>query len=205
MRPTDLPYLYDICVLTAASGSDARSVFSDPFIPGQYYAAPYAACDNRCVLVLEGDVPGGTKPLGYILGTPDTQAYQQWFDRNWRPAAAALYCNIPKVGPNEPGQLGYSVDEKSIRALFTQPFDVLPQQLEAYPGHIHIDILPAAQGVGWGRALMDAFSVRLKSLGCPGFHLGVDKRNAAGIAFYRRYGMVLLQEPEWGLVFGKRL
>jgi len=221
----DLPYLYDICVRTGNSGADARPLFSDPNLPGQFYAAPYAARDQRCVLILEGEVPGGTRPLGYILGAPDTLAYQDWFDLHWRPAAVALYCRSASVGPDradmasaglDPASLAlaggngidlasYSDEETRIRSLFIQPFEMLAPELADYPGHIHIDILPAGQGAGWGRALMDAFCVNLQTLGCPGFHLGVDKRNAAGIAFYRRYGMELLMEPEWGFVFGQRL
>jgi GNAT superfamily N-acetyltransferase len=209
-NPPDLPYLYDICVRTGDSGADARSLFSDPNLPGQYYAAPYAVCDPRSVLVLEGEVPGGTRPLGYILGTPDTLAYQDWFDRQWRPAATLLYCRTTGAGEDGADKSSTTLtvsseEEKRIRSLFCQPFEVLPQELTGYPGHMHIDILPAAQGSGWGRRLMDAFCIRLKSLGCPGFHLGVGKMNRAGIAFYRRYGMELLMEPEWGLVFGQRL
>ena len=211
----DLPYLYDICVRTGDCGGDGRSLFSDSCLPGQYYAAPYAACDQRCVLVLEGEVPGGTRPLGYILGTPDTRAYQSWFDSHWRLAAASLYCATAdaclhrtvqdRTGTVDMKNIPYSAEEARIRSLFIHPFDDLPPLLLDYPGHIHIDILPAGQGAGWGRLLMDAFCERLKSLGCPGFHLGVDKRNSGGIAFYHRYGMKVLQEPEWGIVFGQRL
>lgn len=201
--PVDLPYLYDICLRTGDRGGDARSLFSDPWLLGQYYAAPYAVCDSRCVLILEGEIPGGARPLGYILGTPDTLAYQNWFDRCWRPPAASLYCS--PVGTNRDDRAGSTEEESRIRSLFVQPFDAGPPQLSEYPGHIHIDILPAGQGAGWGRAMMDAFCTRLQGLGCPGFHLGVDKRNSAGIAFYQRYGMKVLQEQEWGIVFGKGL
>jgi ribosomal protein S18 acetylase RimI-like enzyme len=218
--PVDLPYLYDICVRTGDSGADARSLFTDPNLPGHYYAAPYAACNPRCVLVLEGEAPGGTRPLGYILGTNDTLAYQDWFDLHWRQAAIALYCrpastgmasaglgpaSLALAGGNGSDLASHSEEEARIRLLFSLPFEELAVELADYPGHIHIDILPVCQGAGWGRALMDAFSLRLQALGCPGFHLGVDKRNAAGIAFYRRYGMELLMEPEWGFVFGQRL
>lgn len=218
--PVDLPYLYDICVRTGDCGGDARSLFSDPYLLGQYYAAPYAARDHRCVLILEGEVSGVARPLGYILGTSDTPAYQSWFDCQWRPAAASLYCRSVGGEPEgvvldaaDPGSAGTnrvklvscSAEEARIRSLFTQPFEILSPLLLEYPGHIHIDILPDGQGGGWGRALMDAFCKRLQTLGCPGFHLGVDKRNAAAIAFYRRYGMSVLEEPEWGIVFGKRL
>ena len=38
---SDLPYLYEICLKTGDSGNDATEFFLDPFVLGQYYAAPY--------------------------------------------------------------------------------------------------------------------------------------------------------------------
>jgi len=191
---TDMPYLYEICLKTGDSGGDATALYSDPFLIGQYYAAPYAAYDPRSVLILEGGADGGNRPVGYILGAVDTAAYHLWFDREWRPALTSLY----REGPVK------SEIEKSLRSLFTAPFE-LPAFHAEYPGHIHIDLLPEAQGAGWGRKLMDAFSERLQVLGCPGFHLGVDRNNVGGMAFYRRYGMVELEALEWGWYFGKKL
>ncbi len=191
---SDLPYLYDICLRTGDSGKDATALYTDPYLVGQYYAAPYAHCDPRAVLILEGEADGMKRPLGYILGTPDTAAYNAWFDRSWRPGAAALY----REGPQK------SALETSLRALFASPLAVPPFYAE-YPGHMHIDLLPPAQGAGWGRKLLDAFSERLRSLGCPGFHLGVGKGNVNGTAFYRRYGMTELGAPDWGYYFGKKL
>jgi len=194
---TDMPYLYDICLRTGDSGKDASALYRDKYMIGQYYAAPYAARDPRCALVLEGESDGIVRPLGYILGTPDTVAYNEWFDTNWRSGAAALY----------PGGLpGSSGHEARLRSLFAQPFPgEQPSWYREYPGQIHIDLLPEAQGAGWGSRLMDAFGLRLVSLGCPGFHLGVGKLNEGGVAFYRRYGMLELDAPDWGFYFGKRL
>jgi hypothetical protein len=244
-RPTDLPYLYEICLKTGFSGKDATAQFVDPFMIGQFYAAPYAAFEPRCVLMLEGDRPGFTRPVGYILGTTDTLAFNRWFDREWRPAAAALYplpptsgADSPAPGPgfpaptdvfqkspvpislnaSSPGPAGAAPDpahgapspapapgfEDRIRSLFHKPFEEAPWFAE-YPGNLHIDLLPDAQGGGWGRRLMDAWGERLKELGCPGYHLGVGKRNEGGVAFYRKYGMIEVAAPDWGFVFGRRL
>ncbi len=199
--PVDLPYLYDICLRTGDSGRDASSLFVDPFMIGQFYAAPYALFDPRCVLILEGRLGDQVRPLGYMLGTHDTAAYNAWFDRAWRPSAAAMYPPRPET-PVPAG--GVKPLAERIRALFHQPFAPSPW-LERYPGHIHIDLLPEVQGAGWGRKLMDAYGKRLASLGCPGYHLGVGKRNENAVAFYRRYGMTELDTPPWGFVFGLRL
>ncbi len=192
--PTDLPYLYDICLKTGDSGKDATALFSDPFLPGQFYAAPYAHYDARAVLILEGELDGARRPLGYILGVADTALYNAWFDRAWRPGAAAQYGDGPVR----------SELESKLRQRFSALLE-LPEFYREYPGHMHIDLLPAAQGSGWGRKLMDAFGDRLRSLGCTGFHLGVGKVNEDGLAFYRRYGMTELASLEWGSYFGKKL
>ncbi len=199
-RPTDLPYLYDICLRTGDSGRDASALLPDPFVLGQYYAAPYAARNPRCVLILEGDrgSDGVVRPVGYILGTDDTAAYNGWLAAEWLPAAAELYA--PAAAP--PGE---NDDLYARLAGLFRELPTAPACCGRYPGHIHIDILPEGQGTGWGRRLMDAFSERLRSLGCPGFHLGVGAKNGGGIAFYRRYGMEELEAPDWGFVFGKRL
>ncbi|MFH2115845.1 MAG: GNAT family N-acetyltransferase [Spirochaetota bacterium] len=199
-RPTDLPYLYDICLRTGDSGKDASSLFSDPYMLGQYFAAPYAVHDARCVLVLEESSNDTSKPVGYILGTSDTVVFNNWFDQVWRPGAQVLYGQVDRGSRSDL--------EARVRLLFSRSFPPaadLPSWYDDYPGHIHIDLLPEAQGAGWGRRLMDASCVRLKSLACPGFHLGVGKQNEGGVAFYRRYGMEELESLDWGYYFGKRL
>lgn len=213
-RPSDLPYLYDICLKTGDSGKDASALLPDPFVIGQYYAAPYAVRDGRCVLILEGDrgEAGLARPIGYILGTEDTASYNAWLAAEWLPGCAALY---GRADAGEPGRDVDEPDRGQMQAAAPSLYDRLaglftaapatPVYCDRYPGHIHIDILPEGQGAGWGRRLMDAFCDRLRSLGCPGFHLGVGARNQAGVAFYRRYGMEELEAPAWGFVFGKRL
>lgn len=197
---TDLPYLYDICLKTGDSGKDATSLFSDPFMIGQFYAAPYAIFDPGCVLIIEGKTSGVVRPLGYILGTNDTRTYNSWFDREWRPAVAAMY---PQAPDNSESSAPPSFSQR-IRTLFHTPFFEMPW-FDEYPGHIHIDLLPDIQGGGWGRRLMEAYEERLKKLGCKGFHLGVGGRNGRAVDFYRRYGMIELQIAARGVVFGKRL
>lgn len=200
-RETDLPYLYEICLKTGDNGKDATALFNDPYILGQFYAAPYAFFEKDCVFILEGDYHGLRRPLGYILGASDTRAYTDWFNQYWRTMAVAMYGATldgeAKKGCKTP-------TEEQVRALFSQPLEC-PAWAEAYPGHIHIDLLPEAQGAGWGRKLMDTMGERFIQKGCRGFHLGVSAANEGGIAFYRRYGMEEISRESWGIVFGKRL
>lgn len=194
-KETDLPYLYEICLKTGDNGKDASELYNDPYVLGQYYAAPYAFFEKDCVLILEGTYHGIQRPLGYILGTSDTINYTDWFNRHWRPAAQGLYGGTE--GCKSPA-------EQATRKLFVRDL-ICPPWAETYPGHIHIDLLPQAQGGGWGRKLMDALSERFAEKGCRGFHLGVSGTNTGAIAFYRRYGMTEIAVEKWGLVFGKLL
>ena len=188
-HPADLPYLYDICLRTGDSGADASGLFSDPALLGQYYAAPYAVRDSRLVLVLET----AGLPVGYVLGTDDTAGYDAWLASFWLPALRLMY---PEPSASEHSASEHPVAEHSalseaergLRSRFAEEPETSPWSAE-YPGHLHIDIMPSAQGHGWGAKLMDAFRTRLASLGCPAFHLGVSRGNAGALRFYQRYGM----------------
>jgi RimJ/RimL family protein N-acetyltransferase len=57
-----------------------------------------------------------------------------------------------------------------------------------HPAHLHIDLLPAYQGAGHGRALITTFLQALGEMGVPRVHLGMDPRNTRARAFYERLG-----------------
>lgn len=60
-----------------------------------------------------------------------------------------------------------------------------------YPAHMHIDISPAFQRGGGGRALLGALCEKLRDEGVEGLYLGCGESNAAGNAFYRKNGFRL--------------
>ncbi len=57
-----------------------------------------------------------------------------------------------------------------------------------YPGHLHIDLLPSAQGKGQGRAMMDTIIPALSKAGASGIHLEMARENLRAYGFYRRLG-----------------
>jgi ribosomal protein S18 acetylase RimI-like enzyme len=63
-----------------------------------------------------------------------------------------------------------------------------PEPYEDYPSHLHIDLLPRAQGRGYGRRMMETLIERLRQRGSRGAHLGVNVLNTRAYAFYRRLG-----------------
>ncbi|MBU0936163.1 MAG: GNAT family N-acetyltransferase [Spirochaetes bacterium] len=197
-HPADLPWLYHICLKTGLSGQDATTQFSDPYLLGAVWAAPYAQYNSRAVLILEE----AGQPLGYILGTPDTAAYSVWVEAAWLPLLQQRY-PVPEAAElnKASSASGLSPRELALRQLLFSQRDQDSWQVD-YPGHLHIDILPAGQGGGWGRKLMDAYMQRLHELGCPAVQLGVARENSGGVRFYERYGMSRLHEDAWTIYFG---
>ena len=59
-----------------------------------------------------------------------------------------------------------------------------------WPAHLHIDLLPRAQGRGWGRRMLEQQMAALRATGAPGVHLCVAPGNTRAQVFYRKLGFV---------------
>jgi ribosomal protein S18 acetylase RimI-like enzyme len=185
-HPSDLPALYRICLLTGDAGGDATALYSDPDLLGHVYAGPYPIADPGLTFVVVDELG----PVGYILGTADTQRFEQWLERAWWPTLRARYplMEDPRDGTEDHVLVG------RIHA-WTGADESLTDR---YPAHMHIDLLPRAQGQGLGRRLIETLSAALRERGVPGLHLGVDSRNEGAIAFYSRVGFTEAQRHGWG-------
>jgi GNAT superfamily N-acetyltransferase len=130
-----------------------------------------------------------------VIGTVDSAGFHARCEADWFPPLR-LQHPLPSLNDN-------SRDASLVRILHRgHPSD---PALADYPAHLHIDLLPVAQGQGWGTMLMDAFLTLLRARGVAGVHLGVGSQNTGGIAFYRRYGFAEIARRPWGLQFGLRL
>jgi ribosomal protein S18 acetylase RimI-like enzyme len=190
-HPSDLYSLYRICLLTGASGADATQLYRDPELLGHIYVAPYAVLEPDLCFVL---THGGT-PCGYILGTRDTATFNTRCEREWFPVLRTRY---PLPAPED-----QSLDANMIRHIHAER--QLNPDLAAYPAHLHIDLLPIAQGQGWGRRLMYTFFDRLRALGVPAVHLGVGAGNSRAIGFYERVGFEPVKVYEGWIGYGMNL
>lgn len=185
-QPVDLAAMYRICLLTGAAGGDATALYRNPDLLAHLYAGPYPVADPGLTFVVV-DAHG---VLGYVVGTADTLTFETWLDDHWWPTLRAQY---PPV--DDPG------DGTEDHVLVRRIHDWAPaddELYDRYPAHLHIDLLPRAQGQGWGRRLIEALSGALRERGVPGVHLGVDARNTAAIAFYERVGFRRERTHDWG-------
>lgn len=176
-RPADRAALYAVCLATGADGQDASRAFHDPQLLGHRYVGPYLDLEPRLAFTLE-DAHG---PCGYVLGTDDTERFYRAFLDEWLPP---LREHLPEPGPH-PARWG---EDDRLLAELRAPTLTIPTDLAAYPGHLHIDLLPRAQGHGHGRRMVHTLLTALVERGCVGVHLGVSPRNDRAIGFYRSLG-----------------
>ncbi len=182
-RSADAAAIDDICVRTGAAGQDARGVHSSDDLVPDVWARPYLALEPELAFVLDE----GTGPIGYVLGTADTADFVARYREQWMPGFAARWADDDDPRDRDPIRAGL------------EPERMLVPELDRYPAHLHIDLLPEAQGRGWGRALIDHFVGELRARGVPGVHLGVDPANTGAVAFYARLGFDPLPSGVLGL------
>jgi ribosomal protein S18 acetylase RimI-like enzyme len=184
--------MYDVCLRTGADGGDASALYRDPRLLGEVYVGAYLALEPELAFVVadHDDAVGG-----YVLGALDTAAFERRCEEAWWPPLRARH---PLDG-SMPGP-----DADLVR-LIHQPPRADPGVLSAYPSHLHVDLLPAWQGGGWGRRLLETLFDALTAAGSTGVHLGVARGNERAIAFYRRMGFTELGGDEGGLTMGRRL
>ena len=173
-HPADLYDYYQICLLTGASGKDASGSVEDELL-GHCFVAPY--CHYNPSLCFTLTVSG--VPSGYIVGTSDSGAFAAWAERDWWPPLREKYEDVDKVS--------LSHSSNALIADIHKGLD-LPDFVNDYPAHLHIDLLPIAQG-GNGSRMMDVFMAALKKHGVPALHLELSPANDRAFHFYKRYGM----------------
>jgi ribosomal protein S18 acetylase RimI-like enzyme len=176
-RPDDRGALYAVCLATGRDGEDASASFRDPDLLGHRYVGPYLDLEPDLAYALE-DARG---PCGYVLGAADSVAFYRRMVDDWLPALR------PRLGAPPPPGAAPTEDERMLAEL-QAPTIVLPRDLAAYPAHLHIDLLPRAQGQGHGRRMMRKLLDALAGRGAAGVHLGVSPANGRAQGFYRALG-----------------
>ncbi len=171
--PSDFEGITNVCVQTAEAGGDARGLYSSDELMPDIFARPYARFAPDLAFVVDDGAVSG-----YILGVADTRAFVEWYSREWLPVLSERYEHVePWTDHNE-----------FITHLGFWPERMLIPEVDDYPAHLHIDLLPHLQGRGLGRELIEVLSDALRARRVTGLHLTMDPKNIAARAFYDRLG-----------------
>lgn len=190
-REGDLPGIREVCIRTGDAGQDATGSYPDDGILPDLYAEPYVRLELGLVRV--ADEAG--RVVGYVLGTADTDAFVRAWRERWLPIAAARH-PAPPAAPATPYE--------RLVAMLHRPEVLRTPWVDRHPAHLHVDLLPEAQGHGLGRALVERFCEAVRARGARGVHLGVAAQNRPAQAFYRRIGFEVLAADEDAVWFGRR-
>tara|TARA_B100001123_G_scaffold81273_1_gene92559 strand:+ start:5745 stop:6347 length:603 start_codon:yes stop_codon:yes gene_type:complete len=185
----DRDAVYDICLKTGDSGKDASHQFTDPLALGHIYAGPYMEYEPQSVFILNN----GKNLSGYIMGTMDSKAFYDWMYNEWFQFLRNTYSQ-PSGDPSR-----WSRTEKTINIFFTEMNKKL---FEEFPAHLHIDLLPIAQGKGQGKLMMDHYISHLVNNDIKGVHLELSIANKRAFNFYKRYGMSELERDDDSIFMG---
>lgn len=189
-HPSDLGAIYRICLLTGEAGGDSSHLYRNPDLLAHLYAGPYPVADPGSTFVA-ADEQG---VVGYIVATADSAGFERWREEHWWPVLRTQY---PPV--DDPGD---GSQDHVLIARFHETWPTDEPYFAAYPAHMHIDLLPRAQGQGLGRRLVETLAAALRERGVTGLHLGVSSNNPGAITFYGRVGFRLIEETPWGRMLG---
>ena len=190
--PADRPAVEAICIATGDDGRDARGLQAHPELLAHLWASPHLIADPALATIV--DDPHG--PAGYLVATADTLGFERWCEQHWWPAVRRQY----------PLDDAWGDRDRALVELVHTP-EVSPASLAAaYPAHLHINLLPRAQGAGLGRVLIERLLAQLRLRGVPGVHLGVSHTNARAIGFYEHLEFERHSvEADGGLIMTRRV
>ncbi|KAI1189760.1 hypothetical protein F5B17DRAFT_166601 [Nemania serpens] len=211
-KDSDFDACAQICIATlppTLASSPAAAKLS-PYL----WTHPYTFLSPSTCHVLDD---GTGKAVGYCIGCPDVHAFAAEYER-YVSTILSRAVAVPDFSVREPWLV--PGDETTTTALEQgqgqgqedPPTEVVvnPQALaqNAYRADwmllenkealtsrwratMHIDLLPAWQGRGWGRALIDRFVASVRASGedyGEGEHIGVAGENAKVVPFYEKVG-----------------
>ena len=175
--PVDEAGTYAVCLKTGDAGNDASHLYDDGRALGDVYVGPYLHLEPQLSLVLEDD----EGICGYCLGALDTIGFFVRLQQEWLPP-------LQKRHPEPTGNPETWTPTQKLRRELHHPDLFHPEPITEYPSHMHIDLLPRAQGQGWGRRLVEELESRLRVAGSVGVHLGMWARNDRALKFYTKLG-----------------
>jgi ribosomal protein S18 acetylase RimI-like enzyme len=177
-RAEDRPGAYYVCLKTGDYGKDGEPFYrEDPDALGRIFVGPYLEFEPEFSLILED----GEGVCGYAFAALDSREFYERYEKEWRPNLIAEF-------PMPAGDRSKWTRAQHVHSWYHEPDYFTPEPYADYPSHMHIDLLPRAQGRRFGRKMMEQLMAALRASGSPGAHLGVSAVNLPAQAFYKKLG-----------------
>jgi ribosomal protein S18 acetylase RimI-like enzyme len=196
-RPDDADALYEICLRTVDAGNDGTLLYpTHPELPGHLALGANLTLEPRFAFVLQDETGA---PVGYVVGALDTREFYKKCEQLWWPPLRERYPDPVSVPPER-----YTPEQRLLHGIH-QPVLAPDAVLDVYPSHLHINLMPPAQGCGYGKLLLETLFAALREVGSRGIFLGVPAANTRAIGFYLRMGFDEIPNlpPHSSLRFGK--
>lgn len=176
-RSADRDAVYDVCVRTASAGVGVKGLFSSDDILGDVFAGPYLEFEPELAFVVDGD----DGVAGYLVGAANTRAFVVRYTADRLPGFAAKHAGFDPT-TREGGYIRSGM----------RPERMLVPEVDEYPPHLHLNLLPELRGRGIGRGLLATFAGALLARGIERFHVTPSSENANAIRFYEAVGFTHL-------------
>lgn len=139
-----------VCLQTGNSGNDATLLFNDPKVLGYRYVSPYIHLSPELAFVLK-DLEGNV--CGYVLAVVNSDLFYKQYVNEWLPKMKQMYPIIPSGKRKYLILFSYFLlgeermkrDWEAIEGFHNDTLESF-KLFDDYPSHLHIDILPKAQG-----------------------------------------------------------
>jgi ribosomal protein S18 acetylase RimI-like enzyme len=185
-HPRDRQAVVTICHRTGYFGEDAAPYFGDAELFGLLFTAYYMECEPQNCFVADDN----STAVGYIIGSADTGAQREAFDRLIVPRIVRRA--FTRTLFRHPGDvwflLGLTDHADYEKKLYTEDL------VTSFPAHLHMNVLPEYQRRGLGSRLMERFLSAMREAGAPGVHLVTSTENKKALPFYQKEGFVLFKE-----------
>ncbi|CAF3695743.1 unnamed protein product [Rotaria sordida] len=176
-----------VCLKTGDAGNDASLLYDDPKLLGYRYVSPYIHLSPELAFVLEDSKEN---VCGYVLATLHNDIFCKRYVDEWLPKMKQLYPTIPS------GEERGKKDWQIIRSFHNYNLQSL-KIFDDYPSLLHIDLLPKAQGKGYGTKMMHHIENELQRHGSKGVHLEMAANNARAFRFYTKLGYTVLAQDQY--------
>ena len=179
-----------ICLRTAAGGGDATGVYSDDTLMPEVFALPYVEYAPDLAFVVDDGREGGRSATCSASPTPRVR----------RVVEARVDAGV-RGGIRRPDRRPATTRASPRRSSSrpgVNPDRMRIAELDEYPAHLHIDLLPELQGQGMGRRLIDTLRAALADAGrrrrAPRHGCGEHRR--AGVLRPARVPRAAVEPPD---------